>query len=649
MSKKRQQKTLSSLADSQRVALPGTVEYDEMRNRERGEGNMTFVYNENKVPLTSSQNASIFTSSTRLSLESFQVSEELFAMKQLMEKTKPFKKLRQSTATQKLSLPSPSMYKRPYTSITKSTRKTMNLAIRSKSAKPNSKPRKKYEKKLSASSSSLWNTQRVPNNHSYARPEALNVNSADEVIKCILCSQEVKRRQRKYHEEFLCPERLMQCRNPGCIKKIPFSKLAEHEKKLCKFAKLQLKLIKNGKNDGGQARIVSCPLKCGAAIRRNDLGRHQTLVCPNRLVSCPYAPACNKQLQFKLLEDHVKVCKYGLRQKSMAESSRQRRQVPVKCSPHHKFGCGKLLLLKDMARHEKYECPNRLVQCRNVGCKEMIRMNVRKIHEERFCKVKQARDEMLSWGEEIIDCPFGCGAELTAREVVDHKKEKCPNRIVKCRITGCNQEIYAIYRERHETLWEKLRDPSTGADYYYNAVTQETSWEPEGCPLLRKRHKYLKRYEEHAKVVKCPLNCGGEYQDTLTGLRQHQKVCGRFPVPCPVMGCNARVLREEVQLHLDEWCKVMKRRDKDAKAAISKRGMQECPQCQIMLPKQDLKNHMKSWCAEKAFKCPKAGCNAFITYKTSVKHALTECQYWKNWDERIKAARKKQKNPLVMS
>ena len=93
----------------------------------------------------------------------------------------------------------------------------------------------------------------------------------------------------------------------------------------------------------------------------------------------------------------------------------------------------------------------------------------------------------------------------------------------------------------------------------------------------------------------------------------------------------------------------MKRRDKDAKAAISKRGMQECPQCQIMLPKQDLKNHMKSWRAEKAFKCPKAGCNAFITYKTSVKHALTECQYWKNWDERIKAARKKQKNPLVMS
>ena len=133
---------------------------------------MTFVYNENKVPLTSSQNASIFTSSTRLSLESFQVSEELFAMKQLMEKTKPFKKLRQSTATQKLSLP-----RRRCTSDLhvhyKINEKNNESCNSQKSAKPNSKPRKKYEKKLSASSSSLWNTQRVPNNHSYARPEAL--------------------------------------------------------------------------------------------------------------------------------------------------------------------------------------------------------------------------------------------------------------------------------------------------------------------------------------------------------------------------------------------------------------------------------------------------------------------------------------------
>ena len=51
MSRKQQQKTLSSLADSQRVGLPGAVAYNETRNRERGEGNMSFVYNENKVPL----------------------------------------------------------------------------------------------------------------------------------------------------------------------------------------------------------------------------------------------------------------------------------------------------------------------------------------------------------------------------------------------------------------------------------------------------------------------------------------------------------------------------------------------------------------------------------------------------------------------
>ena len=57
---------------------------------------------------------------------------------------------------------------------------------------------------------------------------------------------------------------------------------------------------------------------------------------------------------------------------------------------------------------------------------------------------------------------------------------------------------------------------------------------------------------------------------------------------------------------------------------------------------------MKAWCSEKQFKCQKPGCNMFISHKTSVTHALTECQYWKDWDERIQAARKKQKNPLDM-
>ena len=93
----------------------------------------------------------------------------------------------------------------------------------------------------------------------------------------------------------------------------------------------------------------------------------------------------------------------------------------------------------------------------------------------------------------------------------------------------------------------------------------------------------------------------------------------------------------------------MQRRDKDAKKAIAKRGYQHCPQCNILLPNQDLNNHMKSWCTEKQFKCPKPGCNFFISHKTSVSHALKECTYWKDWDERVQAARKKQKFPLKMS
>ena len=667
MSSRRREGTLASLKKNQTINfLSANNNNNNNNNGTNTDSTTNFMYNERRIPLNSSQTASIFTSSNRLSLESFQMSEEIFKMKQQIEKSKSYKERHQPQFLRNMSSSSSSLRSTkknlPRSSSLNRNRKTYtNLPTvkqNNNNNNNNNKSNKTYStvssqnsagtKKKKQNAQDLWKMQSVPDNRNYARPEILNVCSADEVIKCMLCAKEIKSRQRKYHEEFLCEERLVQCRNPGCSKMMPFSKRDGHEKKTCKFAKIQIKFIEENKKSGGSSGVVLCSLNCGAAIPRKDVGRHQTLICPKRIVPCPYAPSCNKTFKHELLEEHVKTCKFGIKQKAMAESSKKRRCIPVKCSPHHKFGCGKMLLLKDMARHDKYECPNRLVQCRNIGCKEMIRMNVRQFHEDRFCEVKKARDELLSWGEEIIDCPFGCGAELTAREVVEHKKEKCPNRIIKCKIAGCNQEYYATYQERHETLWEKIKDPTTGADYYFNTITEETSWEVEGCPMLRKRHMYLKRYEKHAKIVQCPLRCGEEYKDTLSALRRHQKTCGRFPIPCPVLGCKARVLREELQLHLDEWCPIMRKRDKDATKAIAKRGFQKCTQCDILLPKQDLNFHMKAWCSEKQFKCQKPGCNMFISHKTSVTHALTECQYWKDWDERIQAARKKQKNPLDM-
>ena len=400
------------------------------------------------------------------------------------------------------------------------------------------------------------------------------------------------------------------------------------------------------KEVAGSDGVVLCPLGCGSALPRRDLARHQRLDCPKYVVKCPHGAKCSAVVTRESLEKHVETCPVGKKNTAMALASKNRREVPIKCSPHHKFGCGKMLLQKDLLAHETNECPNRLVQCRNLGCKEMLRLNLRSFHEDRMCQVKKDREELLSWGQEILDCPFGCGAEMTVREVPDHKKEKCPNRIVECRINGCHEKMYAVYREAHEMLWEVQRDPNSGTPFYVNTVTQESSWEKQGCPLLRKRQKYLKLLEEHAKMVKCPLGCGAEYVNNLNELKRHQGVCPRFPVPCPMKGCNFKILRGGVQFHLEDECEVYLKRNLQSERAIAKRGKQRCPQCDILLPKQDLKNHMKSWCAEKMFRCNKPGCSMMISYGQMSRHALFDCNYWKLWDSRITAARRKQENPL---
>lgn len=191
-----------------------------------------------------------------------------------------------------------------------------------------------------------------------------------------------------------------------------------------------------------------------------------------------------------------------------------------------------------------------------------------------------------------------------------------------------------------------LIDPSTRNTYYINAITQETSWEKQGCPLLRKRHKYLKLLDEHAKKVACPLNCGKEYVNCLTDLKKHQKRCPNVPMECVMKGCKVKVLRGGMKLHLEDECELYLKRNLQASRARSKRGSAHCPQCDIFLPKIGMKFHMKHWCPEKPWFCDKKGCNSSVSYKTQAHHALYECDYWKNMDAQITQARMKQSHPL---
>ena len=495
-----------------------------------------------------------------------------------------------------------------------------------------------------ASSTSLWKDEPVPDTPLYARPEKLSVLSADEVSVCTQCGKEVLRREKKRHDEVSCAGRMVVCRNPGCGKMVLASQQRLHERSKCKFAKLQAKILSDIRQNG--EKILICDLGCGKAVPRADIPRHQMLDCPQKTIPCPNGVACKDLVTREKMESHLKVCRVGLKNKAYFEASKERRETKIPCSPNHKFGCGKMLLRKELSAHEKNECPNRLVQCRNLGCKEMVRLNLRSFHEDRFCEVKKAREEMLSWGQEILDCELGCGAELTVREVAEHKKDKCPNRIVECNVTGCNEKLYACYQKNHETLWEKMVDPATGNDYYINTETQETSWEKQGCPLLRTRHKYLMLLNEHSKKVACPLNCGKEYVNCLAELKKHQERCPNVPIPCVMAGCKMKVLRGSMKFHLEDECEAYLKRNLQASRARSKRGMSRCPQCDIQLPKIDVNFHIRHWCPEKPWFCDKEGCSASVSYKTQAYHALYECVYWEKMGPKITAARMKQTHPL---
>ena len=99
MNKSRREATLASLRNSQ------TIKFSLVDTSHNSDHDIetNFTYNKNKTPLNTSQTASIFTSSNRLSLESFQVSKAMYDMQQQIERAKAHQKRQQSKFLGKLS------------------------------------------------------------------------------------------------------------------------------------------------------------------------------------------------------------------------------------------------------------------------------------------------------------------------------------------------------------------------------------------------------------------------------------------------------------------------------------------------------------------------------------------------------------------
>ena len=109
---------------------------------------------------------------------------------------------------------------------------------------------------------------------------------------------------------------------------------------------------------------VNCPNKCGLAIQRQLLAKHQANNCLNRPYSCQY---CKLKATYKEIQDnHLPVCP----------------KYPVTC-PNQ---CGVSPLERDQLEDHLRECPLQLVECelKIMGCEEMVKWKdlVRHMEEE---------------------------------------------------------------------------------------------------------------------------------------------------------------------------------------------------------------------------------------------------------------------------
>ena len=479
----------------------------------------------------------------------------------------------------------------------------------------------------------------------------INIHTPQANLSCPDCGEEVGTtlRQIEMHRQTSCPAKIIKCPHcaKGCSARFPQERLQYHLRRDCRVVQRIEKMAGEAKKK--KTLPIMCPRGCGSAILRDDLARHLQQNCSLRIVSCPQQ-GCNFCIEALNLEKHVSVCRVKRQRSKMAMASRDRRCKPVPCSPYHKMGCGALVLPKDLARHERDECPHRLVQCRNIGCIEMIRLNIREFHETRMCTVLAKREQVLQQGKQELLCPFNCGASIPLREMSKHKNDECPYRQVKCPVPGCGMEMYHYLLAGHKLVWERRVEQASQRFYFVNPATQETSWTDLGCHLLRRRAAMIQSYNAKPHMTKCKFGCRAEIRNTINAQRNHNEICPNFAVSCPSAGnkCGRRMMRRSVIEHLKRECPVGTRNELLALRGKLQRELVTCSQCGVELLKREEWRHKEEECPKRGMPCKYYDCDLIVPADKWMEHVTQECKHSMKWSAAVarSRARPSRKPPL---
>ena len=166
----------------------------------------------------------------------------------------------------------------------------------------------------------------------------------------------------------------------------------------------------------------TCKLRCGVVLQRNELSVHEMEKCPQRIVECKH---CNNELKSCELHTHLDKCpkmevscelKCGkiMCREDMTQHLKQECGLMVEMC---KLGCGKEMTRNELRIHVTDTCVERLIQCEH--CKG----------DFKFCDMSAHLDVCPKME---VSCELKCGAVMCREVMAQHLEVDCPEKAIEC-------------------------------------------------------------------------------------------------------------------------------------------------------------------------------------------------------------------------
>lgn len=300
------------------------------------------------------------------------------------------------------------------------------------------------------------------------------------------------------------------------------------------------------KNTCPIARIVGCPLECGASFRIEFAERHSQ-VCKNRVELCYMCGVDVRQTRMKTHQAYfcpmrhipkkvkpkrVKVHRCSLCNQYVPETHLEpphKHKCPIIACVDCPNRCGERPSARELPAHLGTTCRNRWERCERCGLKIRVGDMKRHLSDDAPTLVRCKLSSMA--------CNYQCGRNIPIGQMDIHKAFECPKRPVPCAL--CGVEIEYAQSRTHKDNECPIRTVECPNRSCYLRL-----------PLANmKRHALL---DCKKRVVSCLLGCGERL--LVKNLAKHRTArCPLRYVDCP-LGCTKRLRAQELGGHIERSC-----------------------------------------------------------------------------------------------